>query len=25
VTVDEPIRQVHEAMWRPEYPPFELI
>jgi malate dehydrogenase (oxaloacetate-decarboxylating) len=25
VTVDAPIWQVHEAMWRPEYPPFELI
>jgi malate dehydrogenase (oxaloacetate-decarboxylating) len=24
-TVDEPIQQVHEAMWRPEYPRFEVI
>jgi malate dehydrogenase (oxaloacetate-decarboxylating) len=23
-TVDEPIQQVHQAMWRPEYPRFEL-
>jgi len=25
VPVDDPVRQVHEAMWRPEYPKFELI
>jgi malate dehydrogenase (oxaloacetate-decarboxylating) len=21
----DPVKQVHQAMWRPEYPPFELI
>jgi malic enzyme len=21
----EPVKQIHQAMWRPEYPPFELI
>ena len=20
-----PVKQIHQAMWRPEYPPFELI
>jgi malate dehydrogenase (oxaloacetate-decarboxylating) len=24
-TLDDPIQQVHQAMWRPEYPTFELI
>ena len=24
-TVDDPIRQVHQAMWRPEYPPFDVV
>jgi malate dehydrogenase (oxaloacetate-decarboxylating) len=24
VTIDEPIQQIHEAMWRPEYPRIEL-
>jgi malate dehydrogenase (oxaloacetate-decarboxylating) len=24
-TMDEPIQQVHQAMWRPEYPPFEPV
>src|SRR6266536_1387731 len=24
-TLDDPIQQVHQAMWRPEYPKFELI
>jgi malate dehydrogenase (oxaloacetate-decarboxylating) len=23
--LNDPIRQVHQAMWRPEYPTFELI
>jgi malate dehydrogenase (oxaloacetate-decarboxylating) len=23
--VNDPIQQVHQAMWRPEYPPFEVI
>jgi malate dehydrogenase (oxaloacetate-decarboxylating) len=21
----DPVRQIHQAMWRPEYPPFEPI
>jgi malate dehydrogenase (oxaloacetate-decarboxylating) len=21
----EPVKQIHQAMWRPEYPPFEPI
>jgi len=21
----DPVKQVHQAMWRPEYPPFELV
>jgi malate dehydrogenase (oxaloacetate-decarboxylating) len=24
-TVDDPVRQVHEAIWRPEYPDFDPI
>ena len=24
-TVDDPVQQVYQAMWRPEYPSFELI
>jgi malate dehydrogenase (oxaloacetate-decarboxylating) len=24
VIIDLPIQQVHQAMWRPEYPRFEL-
>jgi malate dehydrogenase (oxaloacetate-decarboxylating) len=23
--VDEPVRRVHQAMWRPQYPRIELI
>ena len=25
VAVDDPVQQVHQAMWRPEYPDFEPI
>jgi malate dehydrogenase (oxaloacetate-decarboxylating) len=25
VPLDDPVQQVHQAMWRPEYPPFEAI
>jgi malate dehydrogenase (oxaloacetate-decarboxylating) len=25
VTVDNPVQQVYQVMWRPEYPPFEAI
>jgi malate dehydrogenase (oxaloacetate-decarboxylating) len=25
ITLDDPIQQVYQAMWRPEYPTFELI
>lgn len=25
VPMDDPVQQVHEAMWRPQYPKFELI
>jgi malate dehydrogenase (oxaloacetate-decarboxylating) len=25
VAIDDPVRQVHQAMWRPEYPPVEPI
>jgi malate dehydrogenase (oxaloacetate-decarboxylating) len=24
-TVDDPVQQVHQTMWRPEYPDFEPI
>jgi malate dehydrogenase (oxaloacetate-decarboxylating) len=25
VPLTDPVQQVHQAMWRPEYPPFEAI